>query len=116
MSKRRLLSGGLMIGLSILISFSGTLSGCFLVIKYCAMACGITLLAHTLIKSYVHHSHQALVILGYLILISYILLTVDTFLFHAITWFPGMIRYPIYSLYGWCYIVFLLPGWLMCFD
>lgn len=51
--------------------------------------------------------------LGVLILCSYTLLAADTYLFHVITWFPGIIRYPLFSLYGIAYLIFVIPGILL---
>lgn len=114
MKNRRLQLGCFMICVSILLAISKTQQGLLLVLKYVGLACGVSLLAHACLRTYVHRSNQVLALLGYAIIICYILLTIDTFVVHAISWFPGMIRYPIYSLYGYCYIVFIIPGWLTC--
>ena len=40
----------------------------------------------------------------------YTLLALDTYVFHVMQWFPGIIRYPLFSLYGISYLLFALPG------
>lgn len=116
MKKQRFGFSILLIIISILLSISGIQQRILVTFKYCSMACGIAMLSYTLLKPYVKRKNHFLVIIGYLMLLCYILLTIDTFLIHAISWFPGILRYPVYSLYGWCYLIFLLPGWLLCYH
>lgn len=61
-----------------------------------------------------HSSNAALFCQGcsLVLMLLYMVLTMDTFIFHAWTWFPGLLRYPIYDAYGFCYLIFTLPAFL----
>ena len=116
MKKGFFLTGIGLLFLSFLLSLMEVMWPMLLVCKYLGMAFGITLMTYALISSHIHRTHKGLAWIGYAILMAYTLLTVDTFLFHAISWIPGIIRYPIYSLYGVPYLAFILPGWLLCYH
>ena len=45
---------------------------------------------------------------GVLFMSCYTLLALDTYVFHVMQWFPGIIRYPLFSLYGISYLLFAL--------
>lgn len=49
-------------------------------------------------------------VLSVLLACFYVLLTLDTFLFHAWTWFPGLLRYPIYDGYGIEIVIGIVVG------
>lgn len=51
--------------------------------------------------------------LAIIILLFYSILTIDTFLFHAWTWYPGILRYALYAAYGICYIIFIPIGFIL---
>lgn len=44
------------------------------------------------------------------ILMMYTILTLDTFVFHAMVWYPGILRYSLFSAYGILYSAWILVG------
>lgn len=83
-------------------------------LKYWCMASGIVLLSYDLCSSH-KYKNEALHFLGLLILALYFIILVDTFFIHAISWFPGIVRYPIFSAYIPAYLIFVIPGILLTF-
>lgn len=45
-----------------------------------------------------------------ILFLCYFFLTIDTFIFQVLTWYPGILRYALYDAYGIVYLVFILPG------
>lgn len=84
--------------------------------KYCGLAYVIMLGASLLMnylsipKFQVRMLKTCSIWCSLLIMIVFTILVIDTFWFHALTWFPGLIRYPIIDAYGVCYSVFVVPG------
>lgn len=56
--------------------------------------------------------------LAAIIMIVYTILTLDTFVFHAMSWYPGILRYALYSAYGILYSAWILIGivWYIGFQ
>lgn len=50
---------------------------------------------------------------GYGVLLFYLFLTLDTYVFHAWSWYPGILRYAIFDACGLPYAIFILPGCLL---
>ena len=81
-----------------------------LIIKYLTLVFAFAYLGYACFQTRIKKETTILYWLGVIILLEYTILTMDTFLFHAIKFVPGIIRYPL------PYIVFMLPGFLLCFQ
>lgn len=55
-------------------------------------------------------NHPLLQLLGYTVMIAYILLCIDTFVFHAWLLIPGLYRYAVFDFYLFSAPLFLLTG------
>lgn len=116
MKKGAFFFGIALILFSIILQAMHVMQPVLLVIKYCTLCIGISMTSYAFIRPHIKRSYMILALVGYVFILFFIILTLDTFLFHAITWFPGILRYPIYSLYGIPYLIFILPGWLICYH
>lgn len=79
------------------------------IIKYISMAIGCVLLTYTLLS--LHKKRHTIPILLYIavcILCIFAILVIDTYWLHALTWFPGIIRYALFSTYGGIHVVFFI--------
>lgn len=102
--------------ISISLSIMHVMKPVLLIIKYLTLVFAFAYLGYACFQTRIKKETAILYWLGVIILLGYTILTMDTFLFHAIKFVPGIIRYPLYSLYGLPYIVFMLPGFLLCFQ
>ena len=84
--------------------------------KYICIAYGITLIVYGIAHSYIHKRNQFVAGLGILILIIFTILLVDTYWIHALDWFPGIVRYALFSAYIPGYLLFILPGICLCYK
>lgn len=116
MNKKLVVLSCCFILLSIGIYMTNTLSSLACVVQFLSLALGITILTYALVNARWTHHSILLYAFGVLILICYMILTIDTFLLHSIDWFWGIIRYPIYSLYGIAYLAFCIPGLCLCYK
>ena len=116
MNKRLLLIAICTMLLSIVLSISKTLYEPFLCAKYLLLSYGISIVSYTAARSIHKKENRLLYFIGVITMGVYTILTIDTFLIHAITWFPGILRYPLYSLYGIPYLFFLIPGWMISYH
>lgn len=116
MDKKRIGLALLCVFASMGIYWSGTLSRSLLVIQYLLLAYGCCLASYGVLIQRIHHHCPLLYYSGVILMLVFTFLTLDTFLFHSLGWFPGILRYPLYSLYGIPYLVFCLPGWLLCYH
>ena len=114
--KRLWQSALLMILLSLFISCIHTTLPWLHLIKCLLLAFGISLLTYALCAPRIHKICPFLYVLGVILLSLYTCFALDTYVFHFLTWFPGMIRYAMFSTYGVWYILFILPGLLLCFN
>lgn len=108
--------GGVMIVASFLLSYGNTTLPLYHLIKCLLAAYGITLLTYSCCRRHIHKAWTPLYCLGVILLSVYTVLALDTYVFHTLTWFPGIIRYALFSTYGLWYIVFVIPGVLLCFH
>ncbi len=83
-------------------------------LKYGCMALGIVLLAYNLF-SFHKYKNKFLRFLGMIILVVYMIILIDTYVIHAISWFPGIVRYPMFSIYIPADLLFFIPGILLTF-
>ena len=82
-----------------------------MILKYLGMAYGTVLLVYGILARHHHkHTFPILLYLVTAILIFFTIMTVDTYAFHALTVFPGMIRYALFSTYGIHFFIFALLG------
>lgn len=86
-----------------------------LIIKYTTLTAAFVMFAYAIFHTRIKKEIACLYWIGVLILTMYAIITVDTFYIHAIKGLFGIIRYPMYSLYGLPYIIFMIPGILLCF-
>lgn len=114
--KKNVLLGGMLIFGSLLLSFVDAKYSIVHMIKCIALAYGITYISYTL----VHHRHKrsnaVLYSIGVLVLTLYTIITVDTYVFHTLSFFPGILRYALFSSYGWCYFIFVGMGVCLSFK
>ena len=98
--------------ISLVCSITQSIHSPFQIIKYSTFAYGIILLIYTLVSF--HKKRRSYPILLYFttsLLTIFTLLLIDTYWLHALIWFPGNIRYLIFSTYGWIHmIVFICLG------
>ena len=87
-----------------------------LIIKYTTLTAAFVIFAYAIFHTHIKKEIAWLYWTGVLILTMYGILTIDTFYVHAIKGLFGIIRYPMYSLYGLPYIIFMIPGILLCFK
>lgn len=50
---------------------------------------------------------------GYALTLFYMFLTLDTYMFHVWTWYPGILRYALFDAYSVLYVIFIIPGGLL---
>lgn len=111
--KQRFWAAVILIGCSLLIEWSGCTTAILALFKYTGMAYGIVLLGLAALSAWKPYcKHRIGYILAVSILLCYTILALDTFLFHALTWFPGLIRYALFSTYLPFYFLFLLVSLL----
>lgn len=77
---------------------------------------GISFLSYQFFIQRINYQQPICYYIGLIILLLYTILAIDTYVFHTLTWFPGILRYPMFSLYGVAYIIFVIPGFLLCFK
>lgn len=87
-----------------------------LIIKYCTLVFAFSSIAYACVSTHIKKENAGIYWLGVVLLLGYGILTLDTFVFHVLHFVPGIIRYPLYSLYGLPYIVFVVPGIFLCFQ
>ena len=106
-AKAFLSTGGILTVLSVLLFISNYANGIQAMIRCLTMLMtrGVLLLLHVKQRSALW-----LYGVGVLFMSCYTLLALDTYVFHVMQWFPGIIRYPLFSLYGISYLLFALPG------
>lgn len=115
--KKPALYGIVCILLSVILSnLAGTIP--FLNLMKCLLlAYGISIIGYAVTTYKLNASNIVLYALGVIILCVYTILAMDTYLFHAMSWFPGILRYAMFSMYGIWYLVFLVPGCLIaCYQ
>lgn len=79
--------------------------------KCASLAFGIMLLSVELLSLHKHtYSFSILRYLSIIIMSAYGIVLIDTYWIHALTWFPGILRYALFSTYGVWYILFIIPG------
>ena len=107
-----LTAGLLLIVISLLLYMLHAVDGSIAMLKCLTRAYGVMLLSrgcmellHVRKRNYAWLYGTSVLLMG-----CYTLLAADTYLFHVLHWFPGIIRYPIFSLYGISYLLFILPG------
>ena len=100
---------------SVLLALLHTSQPVLSMLKCLLMAYGITLFTYAVLTCHLHKRVWFLYALGIMILCVYTLLALDTYLFHFLTWFPGILRYALFSTYGLWYLVFMLPGCALAF-
>lgn len=105
----------LMIVLSLILNMLDTTMPCIHMFKCLLLSYGITFLTYSMLSHHIHKHSLLLVIIGVMLLTVYTILAMDTYVFHAITWFPGILRYALFSTYGWWYLLFILSGICFCF-
>lgn len=98
------------------LSWMDVMQPAMLIIKYCTLVFAFVSLGYACCHTHIKKENTVLYWLGVLLILGYGILTLDTFMFHALHFVPGIIRYPLYSLYGLAYIVFIIPGILLCFQ
>lgn len=101
--------GGIGILLSLICYVLHTTTPFIQIIKYISMAYGVAFLTYSLL--FLHKKKHTFSILFYMaiaILCVFTILTIDTYWLHALSWFPGIIRYPIFSTYGWIHVIFFM--------
>lgn len=86
------------------------------VIRICTLAYGFMTLGYGLMRKHVRKSNAIAYYTGVIIMVIFTIITLDTYLFHTLLCIPGIIRYPLYSLYGFAYIFFVLPGILLAYH
>ncbi|MEG0328915.1 MAG: hypothetical protein RR537_01250 [Longicatena sp.] len=112
-----LISGLLCCLISIIIAFFATTNPYLSLLKCCLLAYGIVLLTiGCLTFHHKQHTFEILYYIGLVLLCVYTILALDTYIFHAITWYPGMFRYALFSTYGIFYIVFMIPGFCLYYG
>lgn len=93
--------------ISSLCSICNTTESIIQIIKYISLAYSVILLTYTILSLHKkRHCIHALLYVAVCILCVFIILVLDTYWLHALTWFPGIIRYALFSTYGWMHIVF----------
>ena len=105
-------AGGLCIIVSVLLFISGGTNELPAMIRCLSLAFGTFLLTRGVLLC-LHVKQRGLIWLygaGVLIMGCHTLLALDTYVFHVMSWFPGILRYPLFSLYGVSYLLFALPG------
>lgn len=111
--KKALWIGVSMILISILISLFAKSNQPLNLCKCLLLAYGVCAIGYALSIRFFHHSQIVLYSIGVVFVCAYTILALDTYLFHALLWFPGILRYAMFSTYGWAYLLFLLPGVLL---
>lgn len=111
-AKAFLSTGGILTALSVLLFISNSANGIQAMIRCLTLAFGIMLMTRgvLLLLHVKQRSAFWLYGVGVLFMSCYTLLALDTYVFHVMQWFPGIIRYPLFSLYGISYLLFALPG------
>lgn len=110
--KLYLSTGGLFTAISVLLFISGATNGILAMLRCLTLAFAILLLTMGILACF-HIKKRNLAWLygvGVLVMGCYTLIAADTYVFHVMTWFPGLIRYPLFSLYGIGYLLFAVPG------
>ena len=85
------------------------------IIKYAAMAYGITSITYACAKPHIHKQNKWLFMIGIAILCIYSMILIDTYSLHVLNFIPGIILYPMFSAYIVGYIGFIIPGLLICY-
>ena len=111
-AKAFLSTGGILTVLSVLLFISNSANGIQAMIRCLTLAFGIMLMTRGVLLLLHVKQRSALWLygVGVLFMSCYTLLALDTYVFHVMQWFPGIIRYPLFSLYGISYLLFALPG------
>lgn len=97
-------------------------NGLWLLLKYLALPAWIffTAFCGCRMLSLPHCKHTGIALLcqgiALVLMSGYVILSLDTFVFHVWDWFPGLLRYPIYDAYGLAYLIFALPAILWQFG
>lgn len=115
MKKKQLFIASVMLLISFTLSITGTLQAGWIAIKLITLAYGICMASYALLAPHWHYHNDKIAMFAIAFLALFTIVIIDTLLIHALYWFPGIIKYPLISLYGAPYLVFILPGWLLCF-
>lgn len=79
------------------------------------LAYGCTFVGFLLGRRYHKHAIAPVYYFGVLVLLCYTIVCIDTYLVHSLSWFPGIIRYPLFSTYGVWYLLFCIVGVCLSF-
>lgn len=110
MKKRLFILSICAILLSVILELSQTTQSLLAALKYGLLAYGIVVGSSIFMHSYIKKSNLIIGGCSILLIVLYTILLLDTFLFHTLPWFPGIIRYPLFSAYIPGYVLFVLVG------
>lgn len=115
---QRSVIGILLLLVSLFTECIGAVAPSAMILKYLSMAYGSVLLTSGLLGSRTHrHTCSFLYYVGVLILLFFTIMTLDTYLFHGLFWYPGMFRYALFSTYGVLhFVVFVLVGFALVYG
>lgn len=83
--------------------------------KYILASFAMTLLAYSFFSKKIKKQNMIIAGIGIIFLVSYVILLLDTFYIHALTWFPGIVRYALFSAYLPISLLFFIPGICLCY-
>ena len=101
--------------ISIVLDHTVSATSCLQPFKYLLAAFSITFFTYLLLSNKIQKYRPIIGIVGIIILVIYVLILFDTYFFHAMSWFPGIIRYAMFSAYIPISVLFIIPGICLCF-
>ena len=114
--KKYMIAGMVSILISVILATFSEYNQMLSFLKCLTLAFGITILSYGFLQPHMKYKSTILYGIGVMLFVLYVIIAFDTYIVHTLPIIPGIIRYPIFSLYGVGYLVFCLIGILLSFK